>query len=120
MFIGDFYIPKFIVMVYLPAILWVYCSFMVACYADRQNRNSALWGMLALVFTPLVGFIAVFIIGHKEPEGLKELIIETFKNKYESNKEMYSQNISAEIAYRNICRDNAVDMDSLRELIKWM
>lgn len=45
---------------------WIMLSVLAGVYADKISRNGILWGFVSLIISPIIGFIALLVIGEGE------------------------------------------------------
>ncbi len=50
------------------AVVWIALAVAACFYAGRLNRNGFVWGLVALVLSPLVAFAFLFALGEREDE----------------------------------------------------
>ena len=49
-------------------LVWIPLAFAACAYAWRLNRNGFVWGLVALVLSPLIAFIFLFALGEREDD----------------------------------------------------
>lgn len=54
--------------IFIIVIVWVLCGFLINEMAKVRNRNQVLWVSLSLLTSPIVGILALALVGKAEKE----------------------------------------------------
>lgn len=49
-------------------VMWIFFSALVAVLASAFNRSGFVWFLVSLIFSPLIGMVAVAIAGKPKPK----------------------------------------------------
>ncbi len=52
----------------IPLILYLILVLLVGIWASRWNRSGFLWGLLALIISPLLAALVLLIVGNNNPK----------------------------------------------------
>lgn len=81
--------------VIITLIVWIVFSFMVMSYASSKGRSGCGWFIFSIMFSPLIGFIIVAILGETDEKHIetlkKDMAVTEALEKEKSEKEGMSQ-----------------------------
>ena len=116
--------------VIITLIVWIVFSFMVMSYASSKGRSGCGWFIFSIMFSPLIGFIIVAILGETDEKHIetlkKDMAVTEALEKEKSEKEGMSQDKAiAELKKAKDLLDLAVitqeEYDAKKaELLPWL
>ena len=81
--------------VIITLIVWIVFSFMLMSYASSKGRSGCGWFIFSIMFSPLIGFIIVAILGETDEQHIetlkKDMAVTEALEKEKSEKEGMSQ-----------------------------